>query len=625
MSRECTRPRRALPLLSSSIAGLLVASVAAGTIVFLSFEDLHLRGTQVGQANAGAILSATNCQACHGYTNPATEPYATWSGSLMGQAGRDPLFFAQMALANQDTVNAGYFCMRCHVPMTFVTGHAMQPDGSTLSGLDKEGVSCHFCHSMVDPVYKPGVSPSGDQAILAGLEGGPPEHYGNSMFVLDPAGNRRSARLNPQTPHEFVASPFHATGNFCGTCHEVGNVAVSRQADGTYRYNALDQRTPDENPEHLFPLERTFSEWRLSAFASGGVDMGGRFGGVGAGVVSTCQDCHMPRASGKLCIIGPARGDARTHDFAGAGAQVLDIIAAYTQGDPAVNPSHIAAGRAKAVDMLQRAASLSLSQSGATLTARVTNESGHKLPTGHIEGRRVWLNVVFRDGSGTVVGEHGAYDAATAELDTSSTRVYEMRVGLSADAAQATGLPAGVTAHMALADTIEFDNRIPPRGFVNAAFEAAGAPAVGHAYADGQYWDDAPYAIPPGAESATVRLYYQNTPKEYIEHLRDANTSNHWGNTLYNLWSSTGKGAPILMAQATLALTPPPLPCPGDFDHDGGVTVGDLFGFLDAWFAEFMTCGSACAADIDHDGEVWVTDLFLFLDRWFAGYGQSCP
>jgi hypothetical protein len=81
----------------------------------------------------------------------------------------------------------------------------------------------------------------------------------------------------------------------CGTCHDVGNVAVSKLPNGTYRYNLLDQPTPDEDPWMQFPLERTYTEWQLSEFAATGVDLGGRFGGTGGPVVETCQDCHMPR------------------------------------------------------------------------------------------------------------------------------------------------------------------------------------------------------------------------------------------------------------------------------------------------------------------------------------------
>jgi hypothetical protein len=206
--------------------------------------------------------------------------------------------------------------------------------------------------------------------------------------------------------------------------------------------------------------------------------------------------------------------------------------------------------------MLERAVSLKVGQSGDALAVRLVNETGHKLPTGHIEGRRVWLNVRFLDAGGGLVGEHGHYDEAEAELDEASTAVYEMHVGLSEDAARATGLPAGPTTHMAIADTIELDNRIPPRGFDNAAFSAAGAPAVGYDYADGQYWDDRQFPIPEGAATAEVTAYYQNTPRHYIEALRDANHTDHWGDTLHELWTATGRGAPIAMASRSTVLCP---------------------------------------------------------------------
>src|SRR5690606_27146673 len=154
-------------------------------------------------------------------------------------------------------------------------------------------------------------------------------------------------------------------------------------------------------------------------------------------------------------------------------------IVAHYPDDPRVDPALVAAARARAVSMLRRTATLELTRDGADLLVRVVNQTGHKIPTGHIEGRRIWLNVRFFDAAGALLAEHGHYDEAEAELDEATTTVYEMRVGLSEDAAAVTGLPAGPTGHMALADTIEKDNRIPPRGFTNAAFEEGGAPVVG--------------------------------------------------------------------------------------------------------------------------------------------------
>ena len=542
---------------------------------------------------------------CHG-TADAGDPYDTWRGSLMALGGRDPLFYAQMTTANQDVDKVGYYCLRCHVPGSVISGTANDTDGSTLTTYDRDGVSCHFCHSMVDPIFKPGVSPPEDQSILAALAD-VPTHYGDAAFVLDPDGHRRGPRLDHQAFHEMIVSPFHNSGDFCGTCHDVGNLATTRQADGTYRYNAINTRSPTTDPWQQFPLERTYTEWKLSAFANGGVDMGGRFGGVGGPVVSTCQDCHMPRVAGSACAFGPPRPDVATHDFAGSAVGVLQMIALQSVNDPDVDQDSVARAIAKNIDMLQRAATVEVAQSGSSLRVRVINESGHKIPTGHIEGRRIWVHVRVLDAQGVLLREYGGYDLITATLDEHSTEIYEMHVGLSAFASKMTGIPAGPTGHMALADTIEKDNRIPPRGFTNAAFEAGGAPVVATEYADGQHWDDTYFALVPGAATAEVEVLYQNLPRDYIEHLRDANVTNSFGDDLHALWSATGKGAPTRMTGSSISLAPI---IPGDINGDGSANGADLVQMFASW-------GSTDSpADVNGDRVVNAIDLAQLLSNW---------
>ena len=107
----------------------LVATAALAALIPLTQEDFRLSGTQIGDVPMGVLEPAESCRICHGDFDPEDEPYATWAGSLMGLAGRDPLFYAQMTNANQDVANVGTFCLRCHVPMSFVTGHALSVDG----------------------------------------------------------------------------------------------------------------------------------------------------------------------------------------------------------------------------------------------------------------------------------------------------------------------------------------------------------------------------------------------------------------------------------------------------------------------------------------------------------------
>ncbi|MDP6600718.1 MAG: hypothetical protein QGH76_00325 [Phycisphaerales bacterium] len=594
------------PTIAAAAAGLCVIGLSVAAVVDMTLEDFHVPGTQVGDVSESAITSSDNCTGCHGPLSAESDPYSTWKGSLMGMAGRDPLFFAQMTTANQDVGNVGYYCLRCHVPNAIPSGHANDTMGDTLDAYDADGVSCHFCHSMVDPIYKPGISPPEDESILAGLAD-VPQYYGNAAFVLDPKGRRRGPRTDSSPPHELLHSPFHQSGDFCGTCHDVGNLAVTRQPDGTWQYNTIGEPSPTGDPWEMFPLERTYTEWKLSEFASTGVDMGGRFGGPGVTVVSTCQDCHMPRTSGDACIMGPNRPDLARHDFAGAAAPVLDLIAAHYANDPDVDLDAIAAARAKAIEMLQLASSLEVEQECGSLRTRVINESGHKIPTGHIEGRRIWVNVRLFDVNDDLIQEYGHYDYDEAHLDEHSTEIYEMHVGLSEAAAKATGYPSGPTGHMALADTIEKDNRIPPRGFNNAAFEQGGAPVVKHVYADGQYWDDSWFAMPTETVTAEVFVYYQNTPRHYIEMLRDGNVTDDWGDILYDLWVETGRGTPIEMTYETIAIG---AFVQGDPNCDGTVGVDDLLMVIEAWGHHDSP------ADLNGDRVVNTNDLLAILSAW---------
>ncbi len=212
--------------------------------------------------------------------------------------------------------------------------------------------------------------------------------------------------------------------------------------------------------------------------------------------------------------------------------------------------------RDRAVEMLRSAAALEASQEGEILRVKVTNLAGHKLPTGFTEGRRMWLNVRFLDFQGKILKESGAYDQETGELTMDpEIKVYEAKPGIKG----VEGYPDGPSFHFAINNYVYKDNRIPPRGFTNADYEAALAYIRGATYEDGQNWDMTGYEIPEGAARAEVVLYYQTTSKEFVEFLRDENQDNPWdvfgaGKTIYDLWVRTGRSAPVEMARTTVTL-----------------------------------------------------------------------
>ncbi len=178
------------------------------------------------------ILSAVECSLCHANYDPQAEPYTAWAASMMGQSARDPLFYACLSIANQDAANAGGFCVRCHAPNAYlsaVSAESVPNDGSAFGPLDFDSINCNFCHRLVDPEYKAGVSPPQDEAILddLDLQGLIPPQGSNSRFVVDPVDSRRGpfddVPVNMHVPVEILVSPFHTASEFCWNCHDVSN------------------------------------------------------------------------------------------------------------------------------------------------------------------------------------------------------------------------------------------------------------------------------------------------------------------------------------------------------------------------------------------------------------------
>src|SRR5690606_10233719 len=242
----------------------------------------------------------------------------------------------------------------------------------------------------------------------------------------------------------------------------------------------------------------------------------------------------------------------------------------------------------------------------------VVNQTGHKLPTGYPDGRRMWLNVRFLDAGGSLLAQRGAYDVATATLTTGDTKVYEAKLGVDAAISAATGIPEGPSFHFAVNNKWYQDNRIPPRGFTLAGFEAAQAAPVAYHYDDGQFWDDTVYSIPSGAARAEVALYYQTSSKEYIEFLRDENVTNDSGEILYQEWLATGRSAPVAMDEQSLDFG---AICRADLTGDGML---DFFDFLE--FQDLFAAGDL-RADFTGDGVLDFFDFLEFQDEFAAG----CP
>jgi hypothetical protein len=552
--------------------------------------DFTPHGTQPGLAY-DIQPPEPQCSGCHSVasadpaTSPAFRPFPTWGGSMMANATRDPLFFAALDIANNDVPGVGDYCLRCHTPRGWLMGHVVKPGfglpndpvkgaaACLLNGTydvpddinsDMGGVTCHFCHRLMPngPNGEPGYTDNGnvwvDDVECANTGGGPPCRRGPYAYTDGTA----------PPPHEWAYSEYHTQSAICGTCHNVSSPDISRLApasdrifgDGFDGNRALKTLKLDDGTDtgHPFPIERTFAEWQQSQYAQA--------------PETTCQSCHMPESEdpdATACVyrINNRTGDLPVHAFVGGNTWVPAIIkgefgagldvTGNCADPPEGTPSSCRTASLQqtidwARDFLGTAASLDTTIQSYTaptptvagtmqLNVKVTNMTGHKLPTGYAEGRRMWLNLEVRDANGGLVFESGAYDANTAELtEDAQVRVYEVLQGIwnyhgtgTCDTDDAGGDPMF---HFILNDCVARDSRIPPLGFTPAtAADPNGYDLrpVGVTYpetAPGSgvlvNYDTATYTLSVPAATAlpltaTARLYYQTASNYYIAFLRD--------------------------------------------------------------------------------------------------------
>lgn len=577
------------------------------------------------------------CMYCHSDYDGDVSPVDTWVVSLMAQASRDPVFQAALTIANQDANVAGRFCLGCHAPVQTMRAASFDGELNTFSDEDMDGVACTICHRAVNPIYGPdsavgypGDPQDPDLPILSAIEAEDllPESPGNGQLIFDTVDVRRAQYDDVPSnmhgvnesggPTRLIYSPYHKQSQLCGTCHNVGNPLFHKGKDGEFHLNDLENDGPTTNVLHTTSEQRTFSEWLHSDFATTGVIFeDGRFGGnlPDTEPIRTCQNCHMPTQTGGACGMYEAppffeRDDVGAHTFSGANTWVIRALRDVLGSDAdyyGLKEERVAQADARTAQMLRDASDMELSQEQSTLRVRIINQTGHKLPTGYPEGRRMWLNVKFFDDAETLIEERGAYDFDTADLDLSGTKVYEKKMAISDEVALATNLPAGESFHLALNSIVTKDNCIPPRGFTNAGFEVFDGQPVSYSYEDQQYWDDTSFVIPVGATHASATLFYQTSSKEYIQFLRDANVTDDRGEIVLSLWETHGKSAPVAMDSMELSLKPTSIE--GDLNGDGVVNGGDLGLMLVGW-------GTAGPGDINGDGVVNGADLGLLLIAW---------
>ena len=167
-----------------------------------------------------------------------------------------------------------------------------------------------------------------------------------------------------------------------------------------------------------------------------------------------------------------------------------------------------------------------------TLTFRIQNHTGHKLISGFPEGRRMFVNVVSRNGDRCSRGEpvrlrrwHVAgLPGSSAARRSRRTRPMPIRSSMRSQRARSPARKRPSTSRWRRPFK---DNRIPPKGFDIAGPERSASRSRTAIRPD--YFTTAEYAggydevtLPSRqARRVAVGLFYQTTSREYIEFLRD--------------------------------------------------------------------------------------------------------
>lgn len=304
---------------------------------------VRMPGTQPGQVED--LESDKQCLSCHGGFE-----MDHWRGSMMAQAGRDPLFWAGMTVAAQDAIwvvgtpNAADLCIRCHFPQGWLDGRSDPPNASLMRGEDYEGVSCKICHYMYDPFFKdthagtregsdwtnywdevgPDSQTGADETYAAdAVAAAAIKHFNTNDFFIndapasasytengggqffvstDPKDHKRGPFVDANAKHNMLYSRHHKSKYLCGACHDVSNPVLANLGDiDAVPGDGVTVLASEANSAFSYGhVERTFSEFMLSAYGAPGGSAGtgpyqpDRFETSRAGnKIASCQDCHF--------------------------------------------------------------------------------------------------------------------------------------------------------------------------------------------------------------------------------------------------------------------------------------------------------------------------------------------
>ena len=531
--------------------------------------QVPLPGTQPNELSLPTEPSSS-CSCHDSFTADAfSEPGQSYRATIMALSGRDPLFRAAFEVARKDRPALTDLCLRCHTPSAWLQGRS-EGDLDELTPEDLQGVTCDVCHRMVAT---------------------DPPLVGSGQITLSQSTSKRSRRGNPPfSGHGVTQDDYTASSQMCATCHSLFNPAEQ----------AHDSAGRDLG--FVYYEQRTFEEWRDSDFAARG---------------QGCIGCHMKVTRGAAVLGGEVYDDLPVHNFVGGndfGPRAVRVV------NPQLNIAlelgqlsrWVEENLAAAAELTVRSAPADVT-SGAPfdLEVRLTNKTGHKLPTGYPEGRRVYLEVsIDLEGRAPSVLS-GAWDPSTGTLvPDPQLRTYETAHGRVEN-----GRSERVRS-LLLMNQIISDTRIPPEGFrpqhpdmIPAGRDYGAMPPYRH-YDDHRYTFTGPDVAISTPGILKIRAMHQTTDGEVVNFLVNAAAGTEAATQLANAWEQLGRAPPKEMVAVSVPIVVHPQQMvatdAGIVDTDGGTSDGQ----------SGCRCVKESSASRGIQPTMWLV-MLLLLFGWF--------